>query len=58
VTRAYVAASGLVFLAVVGAHVARLIAEGTGPLHEPIFIVATLLALGLAGWALVSLRRR
>jgi|SoimicMinimDraft_17_1059745.scaffolds.fasta_scaffold1149037_1 hypothetical protein len=54
--RAYVVTSGLLFLALPVAHVARLVAEGWGPLHEPVFVISTLLALGMAVWAAVSFR--
>ena len=54
--RAYLATSGLIFLAVALAHAARLIAEGMGPLQEPIFVVSSLLALAMAVWAASTLR--
>jgi hypothetical protein len=54
--RAYLLTSGLVFLAVALAHAARLIAEGMGPLQEPVFAVSSLLALAMAVWAGLTLR--
>ena len=54
--RAYILVSGMIFLGLALAHVARLIAEGLAPLHEPIFLVTSLLALGMTVWAAVSFR--
>ena len=54
--RAYVLSSGLIFLALALAHAARLVAEGSGPLHNPLFIASSLLGLGMALWAAVSFR--
>jgi hypothetical protein len=52
--RAYVLTSGLIFLAVALAHAARLLAEGFGPLQQPIFTLSSVLALAMALWAAVS----
>lgn len=49
--RAYVTATGGVFALLALAHFARLLAEGAGPLRSPIFVLTTLAALLLAGWA-------
>jgi hypothetical protein len=54
--RIYVAVTGLLFLALAGIHVARVFAE-PNVAREPFFIVVTLMALGMAGWALVVFRR-
>lgn len=54
--RAYVLTTGLIFSALALSHVARLIAEGTGPLFEPVFLVTTLLAVVMAVWAFWSVR--
>jgi hypothetical protein len=56
--RAYVITSGLVFLALALAHVARLIIEGTGPLHEIGFVAASVIAITMAAWAGLSVRSR
>jgi hypothetical protein len=40
------------------AHVARVFAEGSGVLREPIIVVTSLLSLGLAIWAFLLVRRR
>ncbi len=55
--RAYLAVSGTLFLLVVGAHIARLVLEGPGLLHEAGWVLLTALALGMAGWAFALLRR-
>jgi hypothetical protein len=55
--RMYVVASGAVFALVALAHVARVVAEGTGPLSDPMFVVSTILSVVLSAWAIVVLRR-
>ena len=57
-TRCYIIASGIVFALMFVAHVARLFAEGSGILREPIIIVTSLLSLGLTMWAVVLLIKR
>ena len=52
--RAYIVTSGLLFVGLVLAHLARLVAEGLGPLHEPAFLFTSLLGLAMAGWAAVT----
>jgi hypothetical protein len=54
--RTYVLASGVIFLVLALAHAARLVAEGSGPLHNPLFVASSLLGLGMAMWAAVILR--
>ena len=56
--RCYVAATGVVLALMFIAHVARVIAEGSGILREPIIIVTTVASLGLAIWAVVLLTRK
>jgi hypothetical protein len=56
--RAYIVTSGLIFAGLVLAHVARLVAEGLGPLHEPGFLVSSLLGLVMTGWAAVTSRSK
>lgn len=53
--RAFIAAAGLIFAAIFAVHVARIIFEGPGPLHDPSFIGATLVALAAAIWSIVLL---
>ena len=55
--RAYIGITGLVFALIFAMHVARILAEGSGLLREPIMIVTSVLALGLSLWALVLLTR-
>ena len=56
--RCYIAATGVAFALIFIVHVARIFAEGTAILREPIFIVTSILSLGVAGWAVILLRRR
>jgi hypothetical protein len=56
--RCYVIATGLVFALIFVAHAARVFAEGTWVLHQPVFIVTTLLSLGVAVWAAWLVFRR
>jgi len=55
--RAYIATAGLIFAAIFLIHVARIAFEGSGPLHDPFFISATIVALAAAIWSFVLLRR-
>jgi hypothetical protein len=55
--RAYVIVTGVVWVLILGAHVARLYAEGGHLLTEPSFLVSSLLCLGLAVWAGALTRR-
>jgi hypothetical protein len=56
--RAYVGITGLVFALMFAAHVARILAEGSSLLREPLIIVTSVLSLGLAVWAVVLLSNR
>lgn len=56
--KAYVITTGTVFGLITVAHVLRAIQEGGGPLHEPWWILLTLLAAGLCCWAVSLLLRR
>jgi len=56
--RTYVAVTGIVFALIFAAHVARVWAEGSGLLREPLFIATSLAALALGVWALALLTRR
>lgn len=49
--KAYVITTGVVFAALVIAHVARLFAEGAHLLTEPFFVLLTAAAASLAIWA-------
>lgn len=54
--RTYVAITGVLFLTLAGIHLVRMFAE-PNVAHDPFFIVITLLAVGLAAWALALFRR-
>ena len=58
--KAYLITTGLVFGAIVVAHVARVFAEGTRLLSEPDWVILTLFAAVLCTWAfrLLALLRR
>lgn len=55
--RTYVGITGLVFALMFAAHVARILAEGSGLFHEPLIIMTSVLSLGFSIWALVLLTR-
>jgi hypothetical protein len=55
--RAYLATTGIIFLLIVIAHIARVVDEGTRLLTEPEFVPLTGLALGMSIWAGVLFRR-
>ena len=57
-TRCFVIASGIIFAILFLTHVARLFAEGTWILTQPMFIVTSLLSLGMAICATVLVFRR
>jgi hypothetical protein len=56
--KTYTIVTLIVFAAIVLAHVVRLFAEGARVLKEPVFMVATAIAVGLCIWAITLLRRR
>ena len=49
--RPYLFVTGTVFALIVVAHVARAVAEGMTPMHDPWWDALTLLAAGLSIWA-------
>jgi hypothetical protein len=55
--KAYIVITGLMFAALVAVHGARLYEEGGGPLHDPVFLIATSLGAVMAVWAVLLLRR-
>ena len=55
--RRYLIVTAAIFVLILGAHAARIIAEGTRLLVEPDFVLASLAALGMAIWTIVLLRR-
>ncbi|HEX8669234.1 MAG TPA: hypothetical protein VF727_12775 [Allosphingosinicella sp.] len=55
--RSYAAVTGTAFLLLALGHLARLLAEGSGPLRNPIFVATTVIAIAFAAWAAVTVRR-
>jgi hypothetical protein len=54
--RSYVVTSGTVFGLIVLAHIARAVAEGLVTLSDPWFVGSSIVAAGLAAWAVRLLR--
>jgi hypothetical protein len=54
--RGYIIVSGLLFGLITAAHGARLVAEGLGPLGEPLFLASTLASAAMSAWAWFALR--
>lgn len=55
--RAYVITTGIVFAILIAVHVLRAIEEGPQLLKEPPFVLTTMAAAALFGWAMSLLRR-
>lgn len=49
--RTYVMTTGLLYVALLLAHVARLVDEGLSPLHSPSFVGTSIIAALLAAWS-------
>lgn len=49
--RAYIAITGALYALIVVAHIIRFAMEGGHVLTEPVFVVATFIALFMAGWS-------
>jgi hypothetical protein len=49
--KAYVFTTGVVFVLITAAHIARVIAEGPRLLKEPSFVFTSILSIVLAAWA-------
>lgn len=54
--KSYIVTTGLLFLALVGAHVARVVQE-RHLVRDPWFVVSTILSIALAVWAWRLYRR-
>ena len=54
--KAYLLTTGIAFALIVAAHVWRVIAESSSLARDPGFIVLTLIAAGMAGWAFYLVR--
>ena len=55
--KTYIITSGAIFALIAIAHIIRVATESTRILHEPIFLLLTILAAALSIWAFVVLRR-
>ena len=55
--RTFVITSSVIFALIAAAHLARVILEGPHVLREPIFDVATTLAIGVSLWGFRVLRK-
>jgi hypothetical protein len=49
--RSYIVTSGALYGLLVAVHAFRLIAEGFGPLSNPVFLLSTLASAAMAAWA-------
>ena len=56
--RAFTAIAGILFGLLFVVHIARLVAEGAGPLHNPLFILVSIVSLVLSIWSFVLLFRQ
>ena len=56
--RCYVIATGIIFAIIFALHITRIFAEGTWLLREPMFILTSVLSLGMAIWAVVLIIKR
>ena len=54
--RAYVVTTGILYVALFLAHMARLAAEGMTPLRSPMFVVTSLGALAMIVWSVRALK--
>ena len=55
--KAYVAATGVIFALIVGAHILRLLAEGPRLILQPVFAFTSVLSAAFALWAWRLFRR-
>lgn len=49
--KSYIITTGVLFVLLVVAHIARIVGEGWYLARDPFFVTATVVAGGLAGWA-------
>ena len=56
--KAYLVTTSVIFALITVAHIARVFAESTRVLHDPWFVVMTLLSVGLFAWAMRFLARK
>lgn len=55
--KAYLIVTGLIFALIAAAHMARVALEGAHVLTRPLFIVFTLLAIGMFAWTIAMYRK-
>ncbi len=55
--RHYLIVTTAIFVLIIAAHIARAWAEGWHPLTEADFLLTSLIALGMAAWSIILLRR-
>jgi hypothetical protein len=56
--KAYVAVSGLMFLLLVLAHAARIVAEGVAVAAQPLFAISSIFSLTMCVWSWRVFRRQ
>ena len=54
--KVYLVVTGIVFLLIAASHLARVVAEGTHLFAEPVFVLTTILSVGIFVWATALLR--
>jgi hypothetical protein len=56
--RAYVMTSGGIFGLIVVAHILRMVEEGPQVARDPLYVIATIVAVGFSVWSFLLLRLR
>jgi hypothetical protein len=56
--RAYLITTATVFALITVAHIARIVAESTTVIRDPLFAGSTVLSIGLFTWSIKLLRRK
>ena len=49
--KAYVLTTGTIFILILVMHAVRVATEGVGLLREPVFVISSLLCVGLVAWS-------
>ena len=55
--KTYISITGVVFVFLAVAHIARVVEEGTHLLREPIFLATSIMSIGISIWAAILLYR-
>ena len=55
--RCFVIASGIIYALILVGHIVRVVAEGVHTLTQPLFLVSSILAIGMAVWAAILVFR-